>query len=118
MYIRKDVTTKEVLNMLYNDSALTMEGLKIDSVPEFIQWVRQYTQFKTTDIVYYVIKGSVMNRYYYLTGNNRYPDDLTIVSLRLSDMIEPLKLAVPRFQIGGRWFDDIVDNNARRQSGN
>lgn len=22
---------------------------------------------------------------------------------------------LPRFEVGGRWFDDIVDNNIRRQ---
>ena len=26
------------------------------------------------------------------------------------------KIAIPRFQIGGRWFNDIVDNNARREA--
>lgn len=26
-----------------------------------------------------------------------------------------MRLAIPRFEVGGRWFDDVVDNNARRE---
>lgn len=30
---------------------------------------------------------------------------------------EQMKVAIPRFAIGGRWFDDVVDNNIRRERG-
>ena len=36
----------------------------------------------------------------------------------LDDIEDPTKIAIPRFQVGGRWFDDIVDNNRRREEGN
>ena len=49
-----------------------------------------------------------MNDKYNLTDNNAYKEDLTIVSVI---DINPLKIALKRFSVGGRWFDDIVDNN-------
>ena len=56
-----------------------------------------------------------MNTKYGLTESNAYPDNLNILSIKLEDLKDPNKLAIPRFEIGGRWFNDIVDNNARRQ---
>lgn len=35
--------------------------------------------------------------------------------MKLSDMEKPNAIMLPRFQIGGRWFDDVVANNARRE---
>ena len=57
-----------------------------------------------------------MNDVYYLTGSNAYPKDLTIVSFKLSDLINlKTKLFIDKFNVGARWFDDIVDNNLRRE---
>ena len=58
-----------------------------------------------------------MNREYNLTGTNAYPEkDCTLVCIKLTDLVKPLALTMPRFQVGGRWFDDVVDNNARREA--
>jgi hypothetical protein len=54
-----------------------------------------------------------MNEQYGLTGNNAYPKHVNIVSVI---DIDQMKVAIPRFSIGARWFDDIVDNNAHRES--
>ena len=54
-----------------------------------------------------------MNDNYYLTGTNRYQDDLSLVSVV---DINLMKVTFKRFEIGGRWFDDIVDNNASRET--
>ena len=53
-----------------------------------------------------------MNNIYNLYDNNAYNKDLTIVSIIGIDL---MKIALKRFSVGGRWFDDIVDNNARRK---
>ena len=58
-------------------------------------------------------EGKVMNDFYDLSGNNRYPDDSHIVSVIDIDLC---KVTFKRFEIGGRWFDDIVDNNASREA--
>lgn len=107
----KTLTTLEELESL--GSALTMEGLAEDSISEFIDWVKQYTPMKSETA--YIIKGKTMNDIYMLTGNNKYPDDCTIVSIKLEDMENSMAVVMPRFHIGARWFDDIVMNNAARE---
>ena len=108
----KELTTIEELDGL--GSALTLEGLAEESIPDFIEWVKEYTPMKSETA--YIIKGRTMNDVYGLTGDNAYPDDCTIVSIRLEDMENSMKIVMPRFQIGARWFDDIVANNERRES--
>lgn len=107
----KTLTTLEELESL--GSALTMEELAEDSISEFIDWVKQYTPMKSETA--YIIKGKTMNDIYMLTGNNKYPDDCTIVSIKLEDMENSMAVVMPRFHIGARWFDDIVMNNAARE---
>ena len=107
----KELTTLEELNNL--GSALTLEGLSEDSIPDFFDWIEQYTPILNK--VAYIVKGKTMNRIYGLTGTNAYPDDCTIVSVKLEDMSNYSAIIFPRFQIGARWFDDIVENNARRE---
>lgn len=65
---------------------------------------------------FYVISGKLMNESYHLTGTNAYPNDVTIVCMKNGEDIEVNSaLCIQRFEFGGRWFDDIVDNNARRE---
>ena len=110
-YTIENVTTKEQLNKLYNNSAFTIEGLAKESVPDMLEWLKENTTFTTENPIVYVTKGKVMNEEYNLTDNNAYLDDLTIVSVI---DINSLKIALKRFSVGGRWFDDIVDNNSAR----
>ena len=110
------VTTKKQLDELYKDWALTLEGFAPDekNLKEFVDWVRELTPLKREDV--YTIEGAVMHREYHLTGTNAYPDtDCTLVCIKLSDMENHSAVTYPRYQIGGRWFLDIVDNNARRE---
>lgn len=112
-YTTCTVTEKNVLDTLYEKSALTVEGIAESSIPDFVEWLKNNTTFTTETLTVYVIKGSVMNKEYNLTDNNKYPDDLTLVSVCDIDL---MKVVMGRFAIGGRWFDDIVDNNARRET--
>ena len=111
----KRVETKEELDKLYNASAFTMEGLAEESIADLVGWLENNTTFTTDNLTVYIIKGSVMNKEYQLSGSNAYKDDLTIVSVIDIDL---MKVALSRFSIGGRWFDDIVDNNRRREEAN
>ena len=104
------VTTKAQLDELYKDWSLTIEGLAPDeeNLKELLDWVKELTPLKREDV--YTIEGAVMNREYHLTGTNAYPDtDCTLVCVKLVDMEHPNRETMPRFQIGGRWFTDIVD---------
>ena len=110
------VTTKAQLDELYKDWSLTIEGLAPDeeNLKELLDWVKELTPLKREDV--YTIEGSVMNRMYGLTGTNAYPEtDCTLVCVKLADMENHKAVTYPRFQIGGRWFYDIVENNRARE---
>lgn len=96
-----NVETKEQLKELYDSSAMTWEGLREDDFEIALQECGQ------DGAKGYITKGSVMNKLCKLTGDNAYPDDLNIFSIK-----EFKGLAIV---FGARWMDDIIDNNARRQ---
>ena len=113
---RIKVTTKAQLDALYEDWSLTVEGLRPDgkNLKELLDWVRELTPLRREDV--YTVEGAVMNREYGLTGTNAYPEtDCTLVCVKLADMEHPDCVTMPRFQIGGRWFTDIVENNRARE---
>ena len=107
------VTTAEELSALYEQSALTWEGLIAteDELGNVETWINNHGA-GGPDLAFHIIKGELMNEVYQLTVDNAYPKDLTLVSVT---GVDQMKLAIPRLQVGGRWFDDIVDNNARRE---
>ena len=107
------IFSAEDLKALYDDSALTITGLCVDSIPDFVGWVEGYTKLLRRRV--YIVSGKTMNVYCDLTGDNAYQDDLNLVAIKLSDIADYSKIVLPRFQVGGRWFDDIVDNNRRRE---
>lgn len=96
-------------------SALTWEGMDMsaEALDELFGWVEGLTKMKRRRL--YLTKGATMNRLYGLTGDNAYPDDLNIVSIMLDDMDDWNAVVLPRFQVKGRWMDDIVRNNVRRE---
>ena len=106
----QQVTTNAEARKLYDCSALTWEGLDTESLSDVIAWMQEY-HVNTDKVVFHVIEGKVMNALYELTGSNAYPTNLNIVSVTGVDSI---KLAIPRFQVGGKWFNDIVDNRMRQ----
>ena len=106
-------TNATTLKSLVDNSALTIVGLALDSIEDFVEWIETYTPLKNK--VAYVTKGALANREWGLTGDNRYQDDLNIVSVKLDDMEDFKKIVMPRFEVGARWMDDIYDNNVRRE---
>ena len=103
-----EAKSKKDLDELYKNSALTIEGLDSDSIVDFADDVIAHGG--TVDKVV-VIEGRLMNKVYGLTGDNAYYPSLTIVSI----LGNTVPMTMRRFSFGGRWFDDIVDNNARRE---
>lgn len=106
------VKSREELDFLYEDNALTVVGLCRESIADLFSILKENTTVHRERV--FITSGKLMNEQYGLTGKNAYPDNLTIVSISLEDFdVEPMILK--RFEFGGRWFNDIVDNNARRQ---
>ena len=109
-----NVSTKEQLNALYNESALTWEGLSSDeeNLSAVKEWLEEHGAILDTEPTFHIIMGELMNEAYGLTGRNAYADDLIIVSVT---NINQMAIVIPRFDVGGRWFDDVVDNNVGRE---
>ena len=95
------VETKEQLKALNDCSAMTWEGLIEEDFGTVLDMCG------AEGAKGYVTTGKVMNEICHLTGNNAYPDDLTIFSI---DKFEGLA-----FMFGARWMDDILSSNADRE---
>jgi hypothetical protein len=107
--------TKEQLDELYNESALTWEGLSTseDNLNAVLNWLKDHKAIiEGVEPTFHITTGRLMNKYYGLSGDNAYHNDINIVSVT---NINPVPIALARFEVGGRWFDDIVSNNARRE---
>lgn len=96
-----NVNTKEQFDFLYENWAMTWEGLAEESFEEALK------ECGGENAKGYLIKGKDMNAHYHLTGTNAYPNDLNIFA------VYPFKGLAMMY--GARWFTDIVDNNARRE---
>lgn len=93
------VTTKEQADFLYENWAMTWEGLRKEDFGIALK------ECGGKNAKGYLISGKTMNELYNLKGRNAYRDDLNIFA------VFPFRgLAM---QFGARWFTDIVDNNAR-----
>lgn len=95
-----EVTTKEQFNFLYENWAMTWEGLVEED------FTRAMKEAGDTGVKGYLITGEQMNKMYNLRGSNAYPKDLNIFA------IYPFRGLAMMY--GARWFTDIVDNNRRR----
>lgn len=95
-------------------SAATWEGLDMSAknLDALESRVEQLSHWKNRRI--YVTTGKEMNEYSKLTGDNAYPDDLSIVSIALADVEDCMPL---KMQLGARWLDDIISNNEYRERG-
>lgn len=108
----KNINEKQGLELLYNQDALTIEGLTPESIPDFVEW---FTENGGEYTGVYQFNGRLMNTVYGLTDTNAYPDDLNFAAITYDKITT--KVILGRFEFGGRWFSDIVDNNARRENG-
>jgi hypothetical protein len=109
MKVIKLINEKE-LDKLYETSCFTWEGMSdTEENLAAIESAIRENGYDEEECVFYTYKGKLMNKSYELHGDNAYPDDLTFVSIP--------KFYNPIFKInyGARWFDDIVDNNERRE---
>ena len=100
---------------LYNGSWFTIEGAGGD-LNEWKEGLQQILDDEGIGTIqeWSEFSGEEMNDVYQLTGSNRYPDDLVFLAFSLEGL-NVGKLAMFKMRFGARWFDDIVENNARRE---
>ena len=100
------VETKEQLKALNDCSAMTWEGLREEDFGVALDMCG------AEGAKGYVTKGKVMNEICHLTGDNAYPDDLTIFSIDKFSIDKFKGLAI---MFGVRWMDDILSSNADKE---
>lgn len=110
-------TAEETLTRLYQGSALTFEGMTDDpaNLDALYKAFQDCGAAPNSTFEFVSVKGREMNNYYGLTGTNAYKNNLTILCCPLSGFDNYSALIFWRLTCGGRWFDDVVDNNARRE---
>lgn len=104
-----------IFNVAYKGSYYTIMGCGGD----LNEWTAGYRELLETrgigtPKVFFSFKGADMNEFYGLTGTNAYNNELTFLMFPLGGL-DVAKLAIFKLQAGDKWFDDIVDNNRRRQ---
>jgi len=67
-----------------------------------------------SDVAWHKFTGREFNEFFNLHWDNRYPNDLQFLCFPL-DGLNVGKLAAFKMLMGDRWFDDIVDNDLRRE---
>lgn len=105
-----------MFNAAYNGSYYTIIGCG-GNLNEWATGYRELLEERGigTHKEFITFKGADMNKIYGLTGDNSYNNELTFLMFPL-DTLDVEKLAIFKLQACDRWFDDIVDNNQRRQS--
>ena len=109
-YVLKKATVEDIEEM-YNRSEFTWEGMNIDKDNLYVisGVIEQNGLLPEKPYTFWTWSGKMFNEMYNLTGDNRYPDDLTF--LAIDNLYDPMfKIAT-----GARWLDDIVDNNSARE---
>ena len=98
-----DVTDRDDLEMLYDNDAVTYDGLSLESVEAIVSYIIENTDIQSVDV--FVTMGSVMNEICKLEGDNSYPEGLHIVSFMPTGILPPSA-------IGARTMKEIIDKNA------
>lgn len=111
--IVREPNAEDYFPKFYEDSSLTFIGMVPKEADLYVDEMRKYTKVDDSKTMY-LTTGYYMNLMYDLKGDNAYPEDLNILIIPLDAFEDVGKIAIPMRGIGGRWFDDIVDNNARR----
>lgn len=104
-----DSNKEELFNKLYEGSAMTVQGMKMEELQLYVDLFKDKCGLHDNCKIYHFL-GKIYNDHYKLTGDNRLPDDLNCISIELNDMDNCMGC---RQMI--RWFDDIVDNDLRRE---
>ena len=102
-------------------SAATIEGLELNSIPKYVELIEKlggkFKQKGDEKLNVYVTSGAQMNKSFRLKGDNAYPDDTHIVSIKLEDFDYEMDFYINRLRFGIRWMDDIIANNKWHNKG-
>lgn len=105
----------ELLKKAYEGSYYTIIGCGGD----LEEWRKGYERMLQgagigTPKEWHHFTGKDYNDEFQVTGSNRYPDNLNFLCFPL-DGLNVGTLSMFKLRMGDRWFDDVVDNDLRRE---
>lgn len=108
--------TPDDIDHLEKGSAFTWEGMLTDdaNLQSIVEFFKENTPSIKLPVKFYTWTGETMNNLYDLSGDIAYPNNLSFVSIPLDCWSSMGNLPIIKLQVGARWLDDIVDNNARK----
>lgn len=109
----------EIKNELFKKAYLGSYYTIIGCGGDLEEWKEGYNELLAREGIgvpkaWYKFTGKEYNEEFQTTGNNRYPDSLQCLCFPLDDL-NVSKLSVFKFRMEDRWFDDVVDNDLRRE---
>jgi hypothetical protein len=104
------------LKELYDRTALVFLGCLVDEIDLYSDWiVEQGSEFINRQV--YHLTGNTLNNFYKkmfpkedLLDTNSFNPNLNILIYDFNDITNSSNLILARFQIGGRWLSDVIDN--------
>lgn len=104
------------LKELYDRAALVFLGCLVDEIDLYSDWiVEQGSEFINRQV--YHLTGDTLNNFYkkmfpkaVLLDTNSFNPNLNILIYDFNDITNSSNLILSRFQIGGRWLSDVIDN--------
>jgi hypothetical protein len=110
------VKTKKQCEELRKIWALTFSGISCDAdtLEGIAQWVEQYTSY--TNKVAYLVSGEQINAWYKLTDKNAFPSAHNFICISQHDLKDYNKIALARFDVGGRWLKDIISDKIEQSA--
>lgn len=117
MRYKLDEANRKNFKEMYNKSMLTFPGIasttnNYEAICDFLEECDALPSQGVPE--FYIFEGKDMNDCFKLSGDNAYQDDVSFIAV---DNISPMMVAVSRLRVGGRWFDDIADNDVRHEHG-
>lgn len=105
------ITTPEQFELAYNGAFYTITG--VEGKEEYVEGYNNLIHDEGLQpVTWYEFTGKDMNEQYQLRGDNVYQPDLQFLAFDY-DKADAPKLAIVKLRMQDRWFNDIVDNNAK-----
>lgn len=104
------------LEMLYDEWALTFTGANDSDIDDIITWLDNFDGISKNE--FYIFNGKLLNETFNLTGDNKYKDNLSFVTIKNEYICNLEKFSFERFKYPKVccWLTDIIDNNLRHEN--
>jgi hypothetical protein len=101
--------TTEKFDEFYKGSSLTFVGMFPEEAQLYVDYFKENGAAINEEVDGYIYTGKMINEKYNLSGEGAFSEDIHFLTIPLQAFDSATAITL-RFGIGGRWFDDVVDN--------